>query len=156
MNQTPATDANLFRNEGDFWLITFAGQTVRLRDARGLRYLAQLLQQPGATVSAVVLTDAARVHPLGQRATDSPSPNAVPDADRERARVAVSKAIKAAIERIATVHPSLADHLQATVRRGYTCTYMPDPRVPIFWETAAPVPPAEGQRGVGGRLEAPR
>lgn len=135
MNQTPATNANLFRNEGDFWLITFAGQTVRLHDARGLRYLAQLLQQPGASVPAVALTDAARVHPLDQHATDSPSPHALPDADRERARVAVSKAIKSALHRIATVHPSLADHLQATVRRGYTCTYIPDPRVPISWET---------------------
>ncbi len=52
----------------------------------------------------------------------------------ERARVTVTKGIGAAIARIAAVHPALGAHLRATVRRGYFCAYVPDPRQPIVWE----------------------
>jgi len=36
---------------------------------------------------------------------------------------------------IAASHPELGAHLHATVRRGYFCSYVPDPRHPIEWET---------------------
>jgi hypothetical protein len=55
--------------------------------------------------------------------------------DAERARLAATKAIKIALERIAEGHPDLGAHLHATVRRGYFCAYVPDPRHPIEWET---------------------
>jgi len=42
-----ASAANQFRKEGDSWLIDYAGTATRLRDAKGLRYLAQLLREPG-------------------------------------------------------------------------------------------------------------
>jgi hypothetical protein len=51
----------------------------------------------------------------------------------ERARLAVTKAVKVALHRLAVIHPRLAAHLQATVRRGYFCVYTPDPRAPITW-----------------------
>ena len=57
-----------------------------------------------------------------------------PGSHAERARVAVTKAIKAALERIAKRHPELGTHLSATIRRGYVCAYVPDPRVPVEWE----------------------
>src|SRR5690606_1152090 len=31
----------------DYWTISFAGRTVRLRDVKGMRYLARLLADPG-------------------------------------------------------------------------------------------------------------
>jgi hypothetical protein len=40
-------DGNVFRREGDVWRLGFDGVTVRLRDAKGLRYLARLLAEPG-------------------------------------------------------------------------------------------------------------
>src|SRR5215216_4149900 len=40
-------DENVFRREGDYWSVAFEGQTVRLRDLKGLRYLARLLGDPG-------------------------------------------------------------------------------------------------------------
>ena len=40
-------DENVFRREGDYWSVVFEGQTVRLRDLKGLRYLARLLADPG-------------------------------------------------------------------------------------------------------------
>jgi tetratricopeptide (TPR) repeat protein len=41
------TDTNVFRREGDYWLVAFEGRTVRVRDLKGMRYLAQLLAHPG-------------------------------------------------------------------------------------------------------------
>jgi tetratricopeptide (TPR) repeat protein len=38
---------NVFRREGDYWSVAFEGQTVRVRDLKGLRYLARLLADPG-------------------------------------------------------------------------------------------------------------
>jgi hypothetical protein len=47
----------------------------------------------------------------------------------------VTKAIRTALVKIGEVHPALAQHLEATIRRGYVCRYMPDPRVPTSWES---------------------
>jgi tetratricopeptide (TPR) repeat protein len=43
---TDATSAALLR-EGDFWTLVHEGKVHRLRDAKGFRYLAHLLQEPG-------------------------------------------------------------------------------------------------------------
>jgi tetratricopeptide (TPR) repeat protein len=37
----------VFRREGEFWSIAFAGEAFRLKDVKGLHYLAQLLRHPG-------------------------------------------------------------------------------------------------------------
>jgi tetratricopeptide (TPR) repeat protein len=42
-----ATETNVFRREGDYWLLVFEGRTVRVRDLKGMRHLAQLLAHPG-------------------------------------------------------------------------------------------------------------
>lgn len=39
--------AQLFLREGDYWCVSFEKKTVRLRDMKGLRYLARLLARPG-------------------------------------------------------------------------------------------------------------
>jgi tetratricopeptide (TPR) repeat protein len=41
------TETNVFRREGDYWSVVFEGRTVRVRDLKGMRYLAQLLAHPG-------------------------------------------------------------------------------------------------------------
>lgn len=43
----PAASGNAFRREGDYWSVVFEGHTVRLRDLKGMRYLARLLADPG-------------------------------------------------------------------------------------------------------------
>ena len=58
-----------------------------------------------------------------------------PSSDAERSRVAVTKAIKAALDRIADAHPELGAHLMTTIRRGYACSYAPDARDRAEWET---------------------
>ncbi len=51
----------------------------------------------------------------------------------ERARVAVRKAIVAALDRIAEQDPALGRLLRDTVRTGATCRYEPDPGRPVQW-----------------------
>jgi hypothetical protein len=48
----------------------------------------------------------------------------------ERARVNVTKAIRVALARIGTAHPLLGAHLEATVRTGNACIYLPPPGHP--------------------------
>jgi hypothetical protein len=52
----------------------------------------------------------------------------------ERARLNATRAIRAAMAKLAEVNPALGRHLAATVRTGRYCCYTPDPRVPITWK----------------------
>jgi hypothetical protein len=45
----------VFRREGDYWTVAYAGQTARLREMKGLRYLACLLRRPGREVHVLEL-----------------------------------------------------------------------------------------------------
>jgi hypothetical protein len=54
-------------------------------------------------------------------------------AGAERGRVRVTKAIRAAIERIGEQNDKLFHELDKTVRTGIFCVYEPDPRRPISW-----------------------
>jgi tetratricopeptide (TPR) repeat protein len=45
--ELPVADLNVIRREGDYWSMVFAGRTVRVRDLKGIRYLARLLADPG-------------------------------------------------------------------------------------------------------------
>jgi hypothetical protein len=49
----------LFRRDGDYWTIVFEGDVARVRDSKGLRYLAQLLANPGFEVHVLDLVAAA-------------------------------------------------------------------------------------------------
>lgn len=181
----------LFRQEGEFWTISFEGTAFRLRDTKGLHYLAVLLREPGREFHALDLVavqpaeddarraqggDAgpmldpqakaqyrARLDELAEemreaeawndrervaRATEERESVAHELAaavglggrdrkaasDAERARVNVTRSIRAALERIAEHSEALGRHLEATVRTGQFCSYVPDPRVPVRWE----------------------
>jgi predicted ATPase len=202
----PELPENLFRREGEYWTISFDGLVVRLRDAKGLRYLAELLAHPGREFHAMDLEAADRqpapAAPRGSRLAGGERELAVrPDTgdagvlldatakaayrtrvrelraeleeaeafhdlgraahiraeldflvaelaravglggrDRraashaERARLNVTRSIRAAMAHIARDHPSLGRHLAATIRTGRYCSYNPDPRAPITWD----------------------
>jgi hypothetical protein len=56
----PASDAptdhdNEFHRDGELWVLRFAGRTVRLPDAKGVRDLAQLVGVPGREIAALDL-----------------------------------------------------------------------------------------------------
>jgi hypothetical protein len=196
---------NLLRREGEYWTVRYEGSVARLRDAKGLGYLARLLSDPGREFHAVDLaaagSPAARPGPSGKRARAGGELRVRPDlgdagelldarakaayrarldeleaeleeADRfndagraaqacaerdflldelaravglggrgrraashaERARLNVTRAIRAAMANLARANPSLGRHLSATVRTGRYCSYTPDPRAPITWQ----------------------
>jgi tetratricopeptide (TPR) repeat protein len=204
---TPAASSlvpqpSTFRREGEYFSIVFDGHAFRLRDAKGLRYLARLLASPGQEIHALELVAAEegvgvskghgapegelvasgfgdageildpeaktayrrRIKDLEEEIAEAESWN---DPEREsrarqeleflahelaaatglggrdrravsaaeRARVNVTRAIKAALSRIAEHDSELGQHLNRTVRTGTFCSYTPDPRAPIDWRT---------------------
>jgi uncharacterized sporulation protein YeaH/YhbH (DUF444 family) len=52
----------------------------------------------------------------------------------ERARINVTRSIRAAVRRIAEHHAELGALLQREVRTGALCSYEPDPDTPLDWE----------------------
>jgi tetratricopeptide (TPR) repeat protein len=52
----------VLRREGEYWTVGYAGDTFRLRDVKGLRYLAFLLASPGRDVHALELVGAGEGH----------------------------------------------------------------------------------------------
>jgi hypothetical protein len=52
-----APGGNEFRRDGAVWVLTFAGRSVHVPDAKGLRDLHYLLSQPGTEIPAVQLLD---------------------------------------------------------------------------------------------------
>ena len=51
----------------------------------------------------------------------------------ERARVAVTRAVRKAMARLAEHDARLGEHLDRAVRTGTYCAYLPDPRAPVDW-----------------------
>jgi tetratricopeptide (TPR) repeat protein len=195
----PAASLNVFRREGDYWTVTFEAQTVRVRDLKGMRYLARLLADPGREFHVLDLVaaetgggapvDSSPVGRLPRSALgdagamldgrakdayrrrlaeiedDSAQALAIGDDERaaqaeaerdflvqelaravglggrdrraasasERARVAVTRAVRQAMTRVADHHPQLGDHLNHAIRTGAYCAYSPDPHTPSRW-----------------------
>ena len=195
----PAGD-NVFRREGEYWAVVFEGSTARLRDSKGLRYLARLLAdqgrefhvldlvafESGGPDDAVAATQLGRALPLMGDAgelldvrakeayrrrlreieDDIQEARAMGDTFRaaqaeaeheflvrelaravglggrdrraasasERARSAVTKAVRQALVRIRYHDPRLGAHLDRSIRTGTFCTYLPDPRAAPRWK----------------------
>ena len=121
-NTEPGTARDLFRREGGYWTITYEGRTFRLRDTKGLAYLAELLHKPGREFLAV---DLARVGHVGGAVLGERDRGAA--AAVERARASVTMAIRAALKRISQNNPALGRHLASTVKTGKVCAYAPNP-----------------------------
>ena len=47
LDEEPVASVNVFRREGDYWTVIFEGSTVRVRDLKGMHYLARLFADPG-------------------------------------------------------------------------------------------------------------
>ena len=199
----PPTDAHLgdaavFHREGDYWSVEFEKHTTRLRDSKGLQYLARLLANPGREFHVLDLVAAGKAaldmsrDPAGSRLVpdagdagqlldarakeayrrrlaeideDIEEARATADVDRaaqadaereclvrelaravglggrdrraasasERARSAVTRAIRQGLARIREHDASLGKHLDHAIRTGTYCAYLPDSRLPVAW-----------------------
>ena len=54
----PSTTENVIRREGDYWFVAFEGRPVRIRDLKGIRYLARLLESPDQELHVLDLVSA--------------------------------------------------------------------------------------------------
>ena len=52
----------------------------------------------------------------------------------ERARLMVTKAIRAALHKLRDNHPALGHHLATSITTGTCCTYTPDPTALLVWQ----------------------
>ncbi len=74
---------------------------------------------------------------LEELATEVAAADVSTSAAGERARINVTRAIKAAVRRIEEHEPELGRLLRQTVRTGTTCAYEPDPGAPLEWAVTA-------------------
>lgn len=121
-----------------------ASDAGELIDADARRaYRARMLELRSAIDDAQLVGDAARAGELNEeldfitaelsRALGLGGRARRAGSVAERSRVNVTRALKAALQRIAAADADLAGHLDASVRTGIVCVYAPDPRAPIEW-----------------------
>jgi tetratricopeptide (TPR) repeat protein len=63
--------AGVFRREGDYWTVAFGGETIQVRDAKGMAYLARLLEVPGRELHALELARMQAVSAVGITGTET-------------------------------------------------------------------------------------
>ena len=114
----PGAPSSSFHRRGELWEVSFAGHSILLKDAKGIRYIASLLRQPGVPVAASALA--------GRGGRSRAPGDAV-----ERDRKAVRNRIRSAIARIGRHDRILAAHLERSIRTGASCRY--EPAGPVVW-----------------------
>jgi hypothetical protein len=107
---------------GREWCLRYGSHGVRVRDSVGMAYLAVLLADPGRSVSAVDLAAGLRA----LRGAEPPEPAGARSTVDERARLAVSRAVRRAIGAVSRLDPEIGAHLDECVRTGARCSYLPD------------------------------
>jgi hypothetical protein len=105
--RAPATGADVFHREGEYWSITFDGRTFRLRDLKGLRYLARLVEQPNRELHVLELV----AIESGHAAT---SPAELDDALGDAGEVLDARAKEAYRRRLVEIEDDIAE----ATRRG--------------------------------------
>jgi hypothetical protein len=72
----PATtreSPSVLRREGDYWTVVFDDHAFKLRDGKGVQYLALLLRSPGREFHALDMAGGARIDPVNRGAYVEPS-----------------------------------------------------------------------------------
>jgi tetratricopeptide (TPR) repeat protein len=65
-----SSEEPVFRREGEYWTVAYHGHIVRLRDAKGLRCLSELLGRPGREIHVLELVAASQGPPTRRRTRD--------------------------------------------------------------------------------------
>lgn len=59
---------SVFRRDGEYWSVAFGADVFRLRDTKGLGYIAQLLGRPGGEIHPLAMVGGCHAGPTGPRA----------------------------------------------------------------------------------------
>jgi non-specific serine/threonine protein kinase len=127
-----APDRKVFREQGDYWAISFDGAEFNLRDTKGLHYLAHLLRNPDEQVSAIDLAalESASDSAKPQRTVDLGDAGEVLDAkarneyrrrlEELREEIARTRRMNdvGAAERAEAEYEELTEHLSAAAGLG--------------------------------------
>jgi hypothetical protein len=136
-----------YRKEGEYWVIVYDWKIIRLKNTKGLRYIAHLLSKPNHLVRVLDLAamenkqridydynhsnmSSEQLGMEGLRKSDLSDPDLKRGQRNasdplEKARKAVSKNINDALKAVGREHPSLWHHLKNSIKMGDTCTYNP-------------------------------
>ena len=196
--KAPDRGSAVFRREGEYWTVSWQGNLVRLKDAKGFHYIKYLLANAGRQVPAgelaslgktpharpaefetrrqtITLGDdgpifdinaresyRSRIAELREELAEAEELNdtgrterlrweleqlgdqvaaavglggriRTTGSHRERARLMVTKAIKAAIARVSSSNAALGHHLATCVKTGNLCAYDPGPH-DLSWQ----------------------
>jgi hypothetical protein len=104
------------------------GQGGAVLGVRGAVAVGELLVEGFQPERDFLVDELARAVRLGGRGRRAAS-------HAERARLDVTRAIRAAMANLAHASSALGRHLAATIRTGRYCSYTPNPRASITWET---------------------
>ncbi|HUA33591.1 MAG TPA: AAA family ATPase [Candidatus Binataceae bacterium] len=127
----PPTEAE-FRSEGDYWTMSWGGKTSRLKERKGFAFIAWLLRHPGQEFPAAELVAVVEAVSLRMPAeTEMRNGEASVALRLERARLAVTKNVKSAIDKIREETPEMGRHLAQSIRTGKFCAYLP--KAPTTW-----------------------
>ena len=77
------TERGLLRKEGEYWTVGYGGRVFRLKDTKGLAYLAQLLRSPGTDVHALDLVGDTADHSESREDEANQFAAALPQSDEE-------------------------------------------------------------------------
>ena len=103
----PDSSEYIFRNEGDYWTLGFDGTVCRVKDLRGIQFLAQLIHQPHTEVAALTLFagQASAASPAARQYTSSEAVQLLGDAGE----ALDSQARAAYKQRLASLQDELAE-----------------------------------------------
>jgi hypothetical protein len=65
-------ETNSFRPDGDYWTVGYKGHVVRMRESKGLSYLARLMAAPGREIHVADLVGLAAPEAAGLRSSGAP------------------------------------------------------------------------------------
>jgi hypothetical protein len=134
---------NIFRKEGDVWRIVYDGEEKSIKHIKGLSYLAILIRNPKRSLHVFDLVIEVGDSPyteqienfkqMGREKWEEEGLSLTrPKELADKARKAVSIAIRRSLESIEKKHPALGRHLKNSIKTSYSCSYNPDK--PISWE----------------------
>jgi tetratricopeptide (TPR) repeat protein len=108
---TPAAPA-AFQREGDFWTIAYEGRRIRLRDAKGLQYIAHLLRHDGQEFHAADLAAGVDVAPAPESAGRDPDASVIAAGLGDAGEVLDAQARAAYRQRLQDLEAELAEATQ--------------------------------------------